>query len=541
MDLSLLPRLSLQERFILQASDVKDLFIEKFEAMVQQRLAHERTNSSSSTLSPRRQRYLLPRDTHEFESIVKYNNIPVPVKIPTALSVETVGEFSLIKLIQTFSNPHTTQPLPFAIQHPHLTTSGPLTHPIIVLINALLTQKRVIIIGHNLPSSQVAETVLAACALSSGGLLRGFTRHAFPYTDLTKIDDLLKVPGFIAGVTNPTFTGKVEWWDLLCDLSTGRIEISPKIDSAPRTEGLLFFQSAGSNSSSSNMRSAAGSSTGAAQATGLGGTGYSLTPSATGDPTGDVAFMAGVLAAIADRRGEGAVRAKFRLWVTKFIRLAAAFEEMVYGASALNIQIQSPTSPTSSVPSPVGPPESSMLDPLVTGHGYVWPSTDAKMRELAANATRIEGWIKTRSYYNFVQDYAVLFTLRPVQDLDLQHLHDKLTKLRLGTDASAAIYLAICVRIKTYEQVNQLLGVLVNASLSSGAGTALGGTGGGGLFYLALGLFHPKLEVREAVAELLGKIRGHEAGRHFWAKLGRFEKAAWERVVVARHDRNHDL
>ena len=32
--------------------------------------------------------------------------------------------------------------------------------------------------------------------LLRAGILKGFTRHAFPYTDLTKIDDLLKVPGF---------------------------------------------------------------------------------------------------------------------------------------------------------------------------------------------------------------------------------------------------------------------------------------------------------------------------------------------------------
>lgn len=542
MDLSLLPRLSLQERFILQASDVKDLFIEKFEAMINQRIASDRAQSDShsshsSAPSSLRQRYPLPRDTHEFESVVKYNNIPVPVKIPTALSAETVGDFSLIKLIQTFSNPHTTNPQPFANHHPHLTTSGPLTHPIIVLVNALLTQKRVIFLGHNLPSSDVAEAVLAACALASGGLLRGFTRHAFPYTDLTKIDDLLKVPGFIAGVTNPTFTNHHEWWDLLCDLPTGRMKISPNIEQAPLTEGLLFFQHAGSTSAASHGQSGSTSASVDSLGVGLGGSSYPLSPSGIGDPTGDSAFMTGVLSAIAERRGEGAVRAKFRLWVTKFIRLASAFEEMVYGASALSIHFPPASSPTVSVHSPLTPLDSPMSDPAVTGHGYVWPTNDAKIRELAANATRIEGWRSTRSYYNFVQDFAILYTLRPVQDLDLQHLHDRLTKLRLGSDTSAAIYMAICNRIQTYEQVNQLLGVLVNASLSSGSSTAMGSMGGGGLFYLALGLFHPKLEVREAIAELMSKIRAHEAGRHFWNKLGRFEKAAWERVVVVRQAR----
>lgn len=525
MDLSLLPRLSYQERFILQASDVKDLFIEKFDAMIQQRMA---LDSSSNP-----QRYPLPRDTHEFESIVKYNNVPVPVKIPTALSPETVGDFSLIKLIQTFSTPHATAPQPFTSHHPHLTTSGPLTHPIIVLVNALLTQKRVIFIGHNLPSSDVAEAVLAACALASGGMLRGFTRHAFPYTDLTKIDDLLQVPGFIAGVTNPTFTHKPEWWDLLCDLPTGRIKISPNIEQAPLTEGLLFFQNAGSTSASSYTQAGASSGSGAPLGIGHGPSSHLVGPG-NGDSPGDAAFMASVLAAISDRRGEGAVRAKFRLWIAKFIRLASAFEEMVYGASALSIHSPPADSPTNSSLSPLHSPE---LDPAVAGHGYVWPTNDAKVKELAANATRIEGWRTTRSYYNFVQDFAVLYTLRPIQDLDLQHLHDRLSKLRLGSETSAAIYIAICNRIQTYEQVNQLLCVLVNASISSVSSTTTGSAGSGGLFYLSLGLFHPKVEVREAIAELLGKLKVHEAGRHFWNKLGRFEKAAWDRIVVAQQMR----
>jgi hypothetical protein len=238
MDLSLLPRLSFQERYILQASDVKDLFIEKFEAMVHRRVQEDKAKDKSDDKQLQqlpRQRYGLPRDTHEYDTVVHYNKIPVPIKIPTALSLETVGDFSLIKLIQTFSTPHSASPQPFTQHHPHLTTSGPLTHPIIVLLNALLSQKRIIFIGHNLPSSEVAEAVLAACSLASGGFLRGFTRHAFPYTDLTKIDDLLKVPGFIAGVTNPAFATHTQWWDVMCDLPTGRIKISPKIEQAPLT------------------------------------------------------------------------------------------------------------------------------------------------------------------------------------------------------------------------------------------------------------------------------------------------------------------
>lgn len=561
MDLSLLPRLSYHEKSIMQNSDAKDLFLEKFEAIIAQRMA-AKEDKAHATLSPpsptaqlpapaaRGGRYGLPRDTHEFDSVVKYANVPVPVKIPVALSPETVGDFSLVKLITTFSTPHATAATPFNPTHPHLTTSGPLTHPIIVLLNALLTQKRIIFLGHNLPSSSVAEAVLGACALVSGGLLRGFTRHAFPYTDLTKIDDLLKVPGFIAGVTNPAFAHKAEWWDLLCDLGTGKMKISNRMEQAPLTEGVVYFQQNGNlphSGPAGGISAIVGA--GASLSAGLGGNTVP-TGSLSGDVTGDGGFMAGVLAAIQERHGERAIRARFRRWVLKFTRLAAAFEELVYGATSLHIQhTHSPKIPFDSprLDSPGGFSRKQFnqaagnefeLPPEVAGHGYVWPTLQSRTNELAANATRIEGWRTTRSYYNFIQDLAALYVHRPVKDIDLHHLYDKLAKLRLGHEQSSNIYLAICAAVQTEAETSQLLAVIcagdipispqVNSANAAGAGQ------GQGLLVLALGLFHPRLEVREQVAELLLRVREHEAGHHFWNGLGRFVKSAWERVVQAR-------
>ena len=381
MDLSLMPRLTTLEKSILQASDIKDMFIEKFEIMIQQRMAEDSSvalplpafdSPSRSTASlprlgtgaqtPNLSTYTVPRDTHEYETRVLYHGIPVPIKVPTAISPETVGDFSLIKLIQTFSAAQNKDVQPFAI-HSHLTTGGAFTHPIIVLVNALLTQKRVIFLGHNRPSGEVAEAVLAACALASGGVLRGFTRHAFPYTDLTKIDDLLKVPGFIAGVTNPAFANHPEWWDLLCDIPTGRMKISPKIEPAVVTEGLLYFQ---------QQNPAYGAS--------------SAFPATSSDPTGDQIFMDDVLRSIAARHGETVIRAKWRDWVIKFTRIAAAFEESVFGASALY----------------AGEEQSNDMKGA-SEHGYVWSDEGTKARELAGGVSRIEGWRNTRSYYSFVQ------------------------------------------------------------------------------------------------------------------------------------------
>lgn len=539
MDLSLMPRLAYYEKFILQSSDAKDLFLEKFEAIIDQRMAEDDvpkidippTTPSPTALQPSRSRFGLPRDTHEFDSIVHYANVPVPVKVPVALFPETVGDFSLIKLITTFSKPHSTSPQPFQPLHPHLTTGGSLTHPIIVLLNALLTQKRVIFLGHNLPSLDVAQAVLAACSLASGGLLRGFTRHAFPYTDLTKIDDLLNVPGFIAGVTNPAFAHKSEWWDLLCDLSTGRMKISPRIQQPALTEGVAYFHNP-QNGQPGAATAATLVGAGTSLASSHGGAGSSG-PNAA-DATGDAAFMANVLHAIQQRHGENAVRSKFRRWVLKFTRLAAAFEEIVFGATSLHIQHSSPAgTPSAHTNGASTPVEAS-------GHGYVWASPISRTIELAANATRIEGWRMTRSYYNFIQDLAAFYEYRPVKAIDVHHLHDELAKLRLTHDQSAAIYLAICAHIHTDAEITHLLAAVLSgttdiAPSGGAAGSAsVGFQGQHGLFYLALGLFHPKLEVREAVAELLWRIQRHEAGRHFWEGLGRFARVGWERIMTGR-------
>ena len=97
-------------------------------------------------------------------------------------------QYSLITLITTFTPPNTVISGP---SHPHLHTNGPLTNPIILLFNALITGKRIIFLGYQRPAGQVASVVLAACALGSGcgAILRGFIARAFPYATLTNREE----------------------------------------------------------------------------------------------------------------------------------------------------------------------------------------------------------------------------------------------------------------------------------------------------------------------------------------------------------------
>jgi hypothetical protein len=34
-------------------------------------------------------------------------------------------------------------------------------------------------------------------------------------------------PGYIAGVVNPMFAERMEWWDVLCDVATGKVTLNP--------------------------------------------------------------------------------------------------------------------------------------------------------------------------------------------------------------------------------------------------------------------------------------------------------------------------
>lgn len=277
----------------------------------------------------------------------------------------------------------------------------------IVLINGLLTEKRIIFLSHDRPSGEVANHVLAACALVSGGTLRGFTRHAFPYTDLSKVDELLMVPGFIAGVKNPAFAHHPTWWDILCNIDTGRIKISTETKQPGPSDSATLF-------------------------------GAISTVSGHHD-TGDNAFMDDIVHCISSRFGEKAVRAKWRDYVIRFTHMAAAFEELVFGSSQLWIGHEE--------------------NHVIRGHGHVWPDEQSKHRDLSANMMRIEGWRGTRSYHAYVQDVQSFYVAKPIKIMDLQHQIDRLRTLKLSTEESAKIYQSLKEYVNDYEEINQVSGL----------------------------------------------------------------------------------
>lgn len=262
---------------------------------------------------------------------------------------------------------------------------------------------------------------------------------------------------------NPAFAHHDDWWDVLCNIDTGRIKISPAIKQPAPTELLQ------ANTSFMGI---------------------------SNPDTGDNAFMDDVLHCIASRFGENAVRARWKDWILRFTRMAAAFEEVVYGASALWIGQED--------------------NHIVKGHGYVWPDEGTKMRDLLANAARIEGWRVTRSYYTYVQDMVRFHSFKPIKSLDVHHQIDRLRMLRLSHLAASEIFLALNSTMTSYEAINQVLVYIPEYQ--------------GGVFPIAVGLFHPYQKVRFATVEILERLREHPAGRHFFNSMNRFQRLAFVRL-----------
>ncbi|KAG5361999.1 Protein mesA [Yarrowia sp. C11] len=422
MSVERMPNFSASEKLLLAVSEDHSLFAERFgeeeAAIVDEKNAPIDPRGSSSGEKPtyyidlknRGHRLVSTgtvRDTHYFDSSLQYGAMKIPVKVPTAIFPETVGDFSLIRLLRTLQNIKG----PFKSVHPQLTIFGPTTPPVIVLINALLTQKRVLFIGYNTPSGDVADHVLAACFLASGGgILRGFTRYAFPYTDLSKVDDLLETPGFIAGAKNPTFTHHPTWYDVVVDIENFTMDISPAISSPVPKEK----ETKGNN------------------------------PLFATISQDDIIFTDQVKRMLTEHYGESSIRHRCRNYLIRFVRIAISFEEYKYKQSLL------------------WPRKNTDKD---AGHGYVWNSGTRRLLDFQNLEPVIEGWRQSRSYALAAEDERERLTNPDALTLDVEHCLDKLKIQTLNNSESAAIYTLLHTNVSGYDDINTLLVHAIDSNL----------------------------------------------------------------------------
>ena len=363
----------------------------------------------------------------------------------------SLAQYSLIDLISTFSSS-----TPVGPQHPHLHSNGSLTPPIILLFNAIVTGKRIVFLGHNQPSGRVASHVLSACALGSGcgSGWRGVARRCFPYANLGTMDELEKVPGYIAGVTNPRFED-LHAWDLLFNIENGKITIAKDIEPAHPLRinsrpGMTEAVSSGSIGSSigfgpdsevkmSRTPSEPDILNASVASLGIGNTVRGRDRSGTMIESRVDApenlFMEEVLLAIAARYGEKYVRARFSEYAFGFIRQVVRHEEHFYGHTSIAPQSQ--------------PYLNGQL-----GSGIVSKDRELELREVQASALRIETFRGTESYRLYRNDEAIRERNRAITGFDLHHQLGRLRRARKMTASECELIFSTIARsVRSSEQI----------------------------------------------------------------------------------------
>ena len=124
----------------------------------------------------------------------------IPLRVPLYLQPQELVDTSVTDLLRRFK-------------------SG-----IICAFHALLNKQRILFLGHAQPAEVVCLAVLSSPLLVSPPC-DGVLERCFPYTTLNNLD-FLETEGFIAGSTNPIFESHPEWWDVLCDIDTGKVVVS---------------------------------------------------------------------------------------------------------------------------------------------------------------------------------------------------------------------------------------------------------------------------------------------------------------------------
>lgn len=423
-------------------------------------------------------------------------------------------QYSLIDLLTTFSASTPVGPL-----HPHLHSNGQLTPPLIILFNAIVTGKRVVFLGHNQPASRVASHVLSACALGSGCGTgwRGIARRCFPYANLGTMDELEKVPGYIAGVTNPRFED-LHAWDLLLNIENGKMTIAkdmepvapmrtntrPNMSEAYSSNSLTSSGGVGPEAEVRLNRTTSDTDVvGPAVSSFSGGTMRARERAGTvleaRADAPEVAFMDEIQHALGARYGERYIRGRFSDWAVNFIRQVARHEEHFYGQTNIAPQSQ--------------PYLNGQL-----GSGSIALDREAELKEMQSSALRIEAFRATESYKLYRHDEAARERQRAIIGLDLSHQVGRLRRAKKLSSGECELIVSTVARaVQTPDQMIELLALLPPQQ--------------GGLSPFSSGLFHPSQITRAAAQDLLLRLTQHPVGKKYVQSLNLFHRLALARLL----------
>lgn len=178
---------------------------------------------------------LFIRKDLSYNTIVDFKGMKIPIKVPLFNIPDDLGDYFNPTDLNFKSNIKQLldSKLVSQYQNYELTIYGFQTPSIILMINAILTGKRVIILSYDKSSGFIIDFILMILkVVSGGGILSGLINkyNVFPIMDVSKIDLLEKCQSYIAGTINPFFKNTNHLWDVLYDLDVNEISLSPHLD-----------------------------------------------------------------------------------------------------------------------------------------------------------------------------------------------------------------------------------------------------------------------------------------------------------------------
>lgn len=174
---------------------------------------------------------LFLRKDLSYNSITTYERMDFPLKVPMFTLPDTIGDYFnptdlnfRVHLMKIMKASLATNYL-----HGEITIYGLQTPSLIILINAMITGKRVLILSYENAAGIIIDFVkLIIKIVTGGGILSGFLSryNVFPMIDVSKVEILEKCESFLAGTINPFFKHNEKLWDVLYDLDTNSISLS---------------------------------------------------------------------------------------------------------------------------------------------------------------------------------------------------------------------------------------------------------------------------------------------------------------------------
>lgn len=166
-----------------------------------------------------------------YNSVVTFRGMKIPVKVPLLQLPDTVGDYMNPTDLNLKPNLIDLLSARLATDHHNneLTIYGLATPPIIVLINAILTGKRIIFLSYDNSAGHIIDLILLTLkVVSGGGILTGILKNynVFPLIDLSKIDLLSECDSYLAGTINPFFKAHEAIWDLLYDIDANEFHVA---------------------------------------------------------------------------------------------------------------------------------------------------------------------------------------------------------------------------------------------------------------------------------------------------------------------------